>query len=67
MIEFVLGGIAVASAVLYIGNKYHSAKAAIAAVEAEISKLESEASSITEAQVKAAVSSAVARIKSALI
>lgn len=56
-------------AVSYIGLKYHSAKAALAAVKTEVAKIESELGkgvSVEEAKVQQAVSSVVARLKKLL-
>jgi hypothetical protein len=44
MIAFLAGGVVVASLVAYLGAKYHSASAVLVAVKAEISKVESSAS-----------------------
>jgi hypothetical protein len=49
IIAFVAGAVVVASGVAYLGAKYHSSTAALAAVKAEVAKVESSAS--TEVQV----------------
>lgn len=41
--SFVAGEVLVLVGVAYVGYKYHSAKAALAAVKAEVAKIESEA------------------------
>ena len=62
---FVLGGLLVATAVVFVGKKYHSLKAFETAVKAEVAKIEGELSlSKVEAFAKAEVSALVARIKS---
>lgn len=73
MIQFVLGVAVTAASIAYVGYKYHSAKAALAAVKAEVAKLEVELraglfAAVGEADVKAksAAAAVVARIKSLL-
>lgn len=44
VIAFVAGAVAAVTGAVYVGKKYHSSTAALAAVKAELSKVESSAS-----------------------
>lgn len=66
MIQFVAGVVAAAALVAYVGYKFHSLAGVVAAVKAEVAKIEAEAKaeeSKLSADVKAEIAKIVARIK----